>query len=216
MPGPATARQGAGERPRRTWPKVLVAVAGVTLVAVALYLALVDSDDVFDLSGDEAFALPAQEAAPLLDEARQADDARRADLLAQPGFLVQLSGKCALNTQGDIFGLGGPGLPDGIEEAYPNGVGENGILAFHLGARDRWGETVLLARGDDIGRAPCPDGRPVWLTFDALPDAPFATVGDALCECRTRGLPFGECGATPTDGSPPTFWSQGSLTLACT
>ncbi|MCL3860427.1 hypothetical protein [Actinotalea sp. K2] len=212
---PAPPHPHDGGAPRRTPVVVVVTVLAAAVVVVALVLSQRDAPAA-RLSPEEALALPASQARDLLDEVDAADAERREDLLAAPGWLVQLSGKCTVFTPVDLTGPSGIGVPDGVDEDFPGGVGANGVLAFHLGAREHWGDTVLLARGDDLGRPPCADGEPLWLTFDAPEDGPFAQPGDALCECRTRGLPFRECGATPTDGSPPIFWIPENQHLACT
>lgn len=175
-----------------------------------------DGDGGGGLTAAEALAMSSDEARPLLDEIRGADAERFTDLRAvSGGWLVQLSSKCALFDSVDIEGPDGIGVPDDVDETYPGGVGDNGILAFHLGAEARWGETLLLTTGQDWGRGPCSDGRPFWMTFDALEEAPYGSAGEALCECKNRGLPFGECAARPVDGGEPVFWSGANEHLAC-
>lgn len=194
-------------RPRRRGVAVLAVLLGIGAVAAGLFFAL--RDEQRELTPQDAFHLTAEEAGPALEEQYSADAERRAAMLAQPGFLVQLSSKCLETTPVDLFGGNILGVPDGIVEDYPGGVGANGILAFHLGAQRRWGDTVFLARGSDLNRpSPCAGSGPHWVTFDAPVAGPFPAARPAICECQNRGLPFGECGATPTDGSDPLFWTE--------
>ena len=152
-----------------------------------------------DLTPQQALELSSAEARDALDERRADDDARLQDLRSEPGWMVQLSSKCAFFDTVDLEGPDGIGVPDGVAESFAGGIGEAGILAFHLGAQEQWGDTVLLVRGDALDLSPCDDGTPKWLTLDAPASGPYESVNEAMCECSTRGLPFGECGIRATD-----------------
>ena len=202
-------------RRRRLLVVAVAALVGLAAVAVGLVVlaGLLRGDD---LTPQRALELSSAEARDALDERRADDDARLQDLRSEPGWTVQLSSKCAAFDTVDLEGPDGIGVPDGVAESFPGGVGEAGVLAFHLGARERWGDTVLLASSEALGLSPCDDGTPRWLTLDAPAAGPFATVGEAMCECRTRGLPFGECGIRATSEDQAIFWRPKNEALACT
>lgn len=164
----------------------------------------------------EALAMSADEARPRLEEIRTADEQRVAAARAQGGWFVQLSSKCPSFAEVDIIGSDGAiGVPDDVDEAYPGGVGENGVLAFHLGLRDHWGETVLLTTSAVLGRTPCP-AETNWVSVDTRSGGgPFASPDAALCECAARNLPDGECAARSASGQDIVFWRKAQQPATC-
>ncbi len=215
-PGHEEETATSGPSGRRRLLVVAVAVlVGLAAVAAGLVVlvGLIRGDD---LTPQQALELSSAEARDALDERRADDEARLQELRSEPGWMVQLSSKCAAFDTVDLEGPDGIGVPDGVAESLSGGIGEAGILAFHLGAREQWGDTVLLASSEALALSPCDDGTPRWLTLDAPTSGPYASVGEAMCECRTRGLPFGECGIRATSEDQAIFWRPKNESLACT
>lgn len=116
-------------------------------------------------------------------------------------WVVQLSGKCAGLTKGDF----GPdpdsvGWPDGVEEDFPDGIGSNRVLAYHLVMQEQFGQDVVLAALGDVGQQKTVDaceGTPFYVSL--LSSTNFQTADEALAWCDEVGLPQYECAARPID-----------------
>lgn len=199
-------------RRRRGRPAAAVVVAiGVVLVAALVMWQVLDRD----LTPQSALELSEDEALDELLRLWDQDRAELNDFLGTDGaFALQLSSKCRGFEEVDLTGPDGIGSPDGVPEQFPGGLGDTGILAFHLGIGQSRG-TTLLTIADDLGDPrPCDDGTARWITLHLPAADPFDSPQEALCGCAERGLPFGECGARGSDGSI-VFWLPDTVPDAC-
>lgn len=223
--GPAPSAPTA--RKRRRWP--LVAVLTVLLAAAVTagviwglpllrgddtteVAAVEQRDDQTDQQADEEVSATSDVTPTVTPTPTPVDPSTRLTALAQAGarelgtvptgtWVPQVSSKCAPLTSADLEdGSGRVGWPDGTPEAFPTGLSDAQILAFHEGLATRLGATtdeLVLVTPADLGiDGPPPavcGSAPIWISL--LVSEQSSTQGGALDFCTFSGLPSGECAA---------------------